>query len=523
MLINKNSFLRFEDATPSPTDIADIAKGYIWDKQRCNAMPVLVAGESMIFYINTDTTLAFNPATVKLNLTNAVSGQVFLDVSPLTQHIFDADIGAYTFYAQVVIDGTVTPGIYFFTVTDTVAGDITSNFIQVINAAGNYLDYTTRCTFRHDRQFYSVPYHQLEDFYQQFRLILNEIDMQPETDKEIYNEVTTGKQRTFNNFMKLVKRVETYYFDDEAHKAAYIMFDSSQLLLNGKSYVPKAVYKITRNSTQKTNKGEIELYDEGFASVNRCTDIPTPIIPPPPVCVPVAMLGTPVLPAMNVGDVYFYSFNLSGDLPLVLANIVKPDEMELIPSGNTVNLSGTYTGAATSIPVSFDVSNCDGVNSIPFSGTIAVNHPAIIINAAITHNCFAFAGSADNAYTRLAISFSQATPIQFRLLFGVVSNTDAPSTIYSGHAIPFTPPGGASPDSYYANPSIPFLVIVPAGTTTFDTSSALIYQEGTFAFTPWLCSGQGIHLIDLYVKIDNAGYAANFTLTNGGITIHNFY
>lgn len=530
-LINQYNFLRWSDATPDPTDITNIAKGYVWDRNRCNNMPVLVSGEAMRFYINTDVTLTFPPNELPateavLNLTNALTGQVFTDVSPLQIHVFDTDSGAYTFYAQVVIDTTILPGIYYFTIADvnTNAIHYTSNLVQVVDSISNYRDYTTRCTFRHDRYFYGVPYHQLTDFFQQFRLILNEIDMQYESDKEVYNEVTTGKQRTYLNYKKKLKKVETYYFEDESHDAAEIMFDSAELLLNGKSFVQKQVYKITRDVNQKNNKGEIELYDQEFSSVNRCTTTPEPIIPPPPTCVAVAFQGTPVLPGMNVSEAYFYSFTLTGDLPYVIVpeSIVKPDEMTLVPSGNTINLSGTYTGAATSLDVAFTVTNCDGANSVPFTGTIAVNHPVIAIQGAITFSC-SDGGCSHQGTISLHVEFAEATPIPFNLLFGQVIQTGVGNK-YTGNDI-FTPPGGTTADSTYgAHNHLPFSTNAPAGTNIADFGLTIaIYQQGRDGDTAsiWICHGCLFPIIDLYVKINNPGYSANFTITNGGVTIHN--
>lgn len=521
-IINKNNFLRWSTVA-NETDPADPAKGYIWDKNRCNSMPVLVAGESMFFYINTSDTLTFNPTTVKLNLIDAISGDFFEDVSPLIQHIYDTDTGDYTFYAQVVIDNTIPVGIYYFAIIDEPFGIIISNYIQILDSAGNYKDYTTLCTFRHDRYFYGVYYNLLPDFSQQFRLILNEVDMQPESDKEVYNEVTTGKQRTYNAYLKLLKKIETYYFDDEAHKAATIMFDSSQLFLNGRSYVPKAVYKILRNVNGKLNKGEIELYDEDFASVNRCTDIPAPIIPPPPVCIGVALTGTPVLPPMNNGEAYFYSFNFTGDLPAFLSDIVVPLNWSLIPNGNTINLSGTYDGDATSLDVAFTLSNCNGANSFPFSGTITVNHPTIPIAGAITFSC-SDDGCSHQGFISIHIEFAQSTPMALNMLFGQVTNTGVGQK-YTGNDI-FTPPGGSTPEAYYStHNNLPFSIDVPGGINIGDFGLTIhIYQQGRFGDDisgSWICHSCLFPINDLYVKVNQAGYSANFTLTNVGATIHN--
>jgi hypothetical protein len=64
--------------------------------------------------------------------------------------------------------------------------------------------------------------------------------------------------------------METYYFDKEAHEAAAVMVDHSYLELNSKIYVPKNAYKGPSNPLSKVGKGEIELWDQEFSTVNRC-------------------------------------------------------------------------------------------------------------------------------------------------------------------------------------------------------------------------------------------------------------
>lgn len=313
-LITRNNFLNWYSNEVQAADISDIPNGYIKDNNRCNYAPLLVQGEAMRFYINTTDGLdsifsGVDLSTVKLNLVNARTGAISKsNVSPLQEDDFN---DTFTFYSEVVIDGTVPAGDYYFTIATDSTTYLTSTKIKVVALASDYRNYTARCTFSHDRYFYGVNYQNITSFTQQFRLHINKIDLQEETDVSVYNEVTTGKQRTFNAYMKLPIKLETYYFDEEAHRAAIVMFGHSSIFINGKEYVKKSPYKINTDQTQKTNKGEIEMYDVEFATANRCT------LPPEDVAVcTAASLPAVSFPDAIVGTPYHVTFTVSGTAPI---------------------------------------------------------------------------------------------------------------------------------------------------------------------------------------------------------------
>jgi hypothetical protein len=230
-LINKNNFLLWYSSATEAADISDLPNGYIQDRSRCNYQPLLIAGEAMRFYINAldglSDIITVDTATLKLKLYNSRTGIVTnANVSPLQVDEFGT---TFTLYSEVVIDGSIPPGDYYFTIEDNATTYLTSSLIKVVSAGSDYRNYTARCTFIHDRYFYGFNYQNVTTFEQQFRLHFNKIDLQEETDIDVYNEVTTGKQRTFNAFMKLPVKLESYYFDEEAHRAAIVMFDAVAL------------------------------------------------------------------------------------------------------------------------------------------------------------------------------------------------------------------------------------------------------------------------------------------------------
>lgn len=371
MQINKYNFLRWSTEEPEPTNLRPLVNGYIRDEGFCDYMPLLISGETLTFYINTLEGLndiISDPGTAKLKLVNVSTGQIVnADVATLNQDIFinsDGD-SVFTFYADV--STTFTPGVYYFLIGDADDNFLTSNLIKV--PTDDYLKYSVLCKFRHDRYFYGVNYQNISDFYQQFRLHLNEIDTQYENDKDVYNEVTTGKQRTFNNYKKKTRKVEAYYFDRAAHDAAEIMFDSEEIFINGYQYVTKGTYKQNPNPLSKVIKGEVDLYDEDFATANRCLhDFEdsggggcTNVSIPEGVSLPDATGGAP----------YFYQFTLIGSLPIEMTVNDKPYWMTITLSGNVVTFSGTLLTDDPGGTVDIDFTNCTE-GSTNFTDTITV-------------------------------------------------------------------------------------------------------------------------------------------------------
>lgn len=377
-IINRYNFLRWNSDAAESTSVLDPAKGYERDKSKCNYMPLLINGETLRFYINTLdglNSIIASPGTAKLKLVNAITGQVVnSDIATLQQDPFTTEGGdsVFTFFASVA-PSAIPPGQYFFRIGDDVDNFLDSNYVYVPRNT-EYLNYTVLCRFRHDRYFYAVNYQNISDFYQQFRLHFNQIDTQYENDKDIYNEVTTGKQRTYNNFKKKTRKVEAYYFDDFAHDAAEIMFDSDEVYINGKQYITKGTYKILPNPLSKLHKGEADLYDQDFATANRCLQ-PFEDSGGGGTCTAVQLPEGASLPNATAGQPYYYSFNLIGSLPIIMTVNSKPTwatGMDISISGNTVTFSGTLASDDLGGTVDVDFNNCTD-STVNFTQVLVVN------------------------------------------------------------------------------------------------------------------------------------------------------
>jgi hypothetical protein len=276
MQLNKYNFLRWFDSTPD-TGLPDVPVAYWRDRESCGYMPIGLPTEGMSFYINKTTGLdvtVYNYfSDLRLALVRADNGTiVHNNLGPLQQHFIDAPTNAfYNIYCTLVVP-TATVGVHYFKIYRNSTGVevFRSSYILVRTDQTVLLNTTTYARFRHDRLFYFIKYADLPGFHQQFRLDMSQIERQNEGDKEIYREITTGKQRELQNFMSRYVKLETYYFDPAAHEAAAVMFNHSYIELNSKQYQPKNAYKEPSNPLGKVGKGEMELWDVEFSTVNRC-------------------------------------------------------------------------------------------------------------------------------------------------------------------------------------------------------------------------------------------------------------
>lgn len=275
-IVNPYNFLRWNDLDLGPADsTSDIGNAYLRDAARCDYRPVVKHGEPMRFYINAELgTPWIVDSDFKLRLVNARTGAVVnsnLAVVNKNNFTNTAGVASFNFYSEVTITDAVAEGDYYFEIYGAIRPWLRSNAIQVVSVSNAILVTTNLVTFRNDTYFYGIRYNDLSTFTHQYRLHLNLIEAQEESSIEVYAEVTTGKRRTYNNKLDLVKTVEAYYFDQAAHQAAIVMFAHSSLVINGRTYIKKDAYKESPNPLYKHTKGSINLYDQGFASVNRCS------------------------------------------------------------------------------------------------------------------------------------------------------------------------------------------------------------------------------------------------------------
>lgn len=126
-------------------------------------------------------------------------------------------------------------------------------------------------------------------------------------------------------------------------------------------------------------------------------------------CEAVVISGAPTLPDGYANTAYNYSFALAGDGPFRLSNIVKPEWMNIKSVGSNIVFSGTPDAEGTDVAVSFDISNCNGANTVPFSDTINVS--TVCIPVQLLDSPLLPDGNLDVAYN-YSISLSGTAPFE---------------------------------------------------------------------------------------------------------------
>ncbi|HRE52226.1 MAG TPA: hypothetical protein PK339_12440 [Flavitalea sp.] len=269
MQVNRYNFLRWFNDQVDP-NLPELPYAYHRDKGACGYMPIAPPAEAMNFYINSPVGFDYEDfPNLRLGMYRADGTLVAPSLGPLQQ--LELGDGTYHIYCSLVVPAAEY-GIHYFRIYRNSTGEelLRSSYVLVRTDMEDLYGSTIYCRFRHDRFFYNTYYAELPGFYQQFRLNLSVADEQVESEEEVYREVSTGKTRTLNSYESKAVKIESYYFDQSAHEATALMFRHSYVELNSRQYSLKSAYKYTPNPMSKYTKGEAEIYDLSFASVNRC-------------------------------------------------------------------------------------------------------------------------------------------------------------------------------------------------------------------------------------------------------------
>lgn len=262
--INKYNFLRW-DSNPAVSDPTDLPKGYIFERDRYLAMPVLVPGEALNFYINKATGVAYTNFTeLKLDVIQN-STIISTNIAPLLKDVID--VTNYNIYSRVTVPA-LADGIYQLVIRRASTVLLTSNYVRVMNAG--YGNSTSLFRFTNDIDLYAVRYSQLTNFFQQFRLSITKIGTEYEQNRQQYQSVTTGVRRNLLAVDQEFIKMETYFFDEEAHRATACMLGHSDIYINDKFYTFKTGYKFEPIVSSLLTKGNFELWDPSFVEINKC-------------------------------------------------------------------------------------------------------------------------------------------------------------------------------------------------------------------------------------------------------------
>ena len=262
-LINRYNFVRWSYNSDPETD--ELPQAYIRERCLFEHMPILVPGEDLAFYINTQYGVNY-AQTLRIEFIK--NGIVEATVSPIQYDIISG--GNYNIYADFEIP-VLGDGVYIMRIlTNDNVVRLTSNKFLCLNS--NYENVSSYLSFTNNINLYNVRYGNLTNFSQKIRLRITDITGGDyEFNQEHYQSVTTGVYRDLLAINQKYFTFECYYFDKYAFEALACFLAHQTRIINTKTYSFKE--GLGHDPIMMTNKtkGTFQMYDQEFSTVNKCS------------------------------------------------------------------------------------------------------------------------------------------------------------------------------------------------------------------------------------------------------------
>jgi hypothetical protein len=270
MLITPVNFLRWYDTQIDPR-LPDLPYPWQVDGDGCTHTVIAVPAEAAAFYINTKLGLSYADFDdLKVGMFRKSNEDVISPaLGPLYQQ-FIGDTANYNIWASIVWPPALED-TYYLKIYRGGSGEVlltSSTFILRTDLPEIY-KVSAYVRFRHDRNHFNVNYPPLPAFFQQFRLYMGVIDEPLDIDDAVYID-GEGKPRTTRAAYSKMTRVKTIQFTARDHLAAGIMFKSTFLEINNRTFLSKGNYKYVPDAGSATSNGEVELYDLEITALDRC-------------------------------------------------------------------------------------------------------------------------------------------------------------------------------------------------------------------------------------------------------------
>lgn len=275
--VNQPNFVNWFEATGAISfdDIEctnenwDLAKSHRLVGKEHTHYAVVAQGEDFSFYLNLNTPLN-DPSFTSFKIGLIQDRQLINnDIGVLQRDLFANGID-YNLYATINLSAAFPEGKYFMVIYNATTGAVifTSSWIQIMTL-NNAKNLTCRIIHRNTYDIYKYRYSSLPSYVNQIRLKLNQIEEQPEATIQQYRAASTGRLRNVSFELDKYVKFESYYFDDSAIRGMYVFQMCDTILINGKNYILKEVYKTNWNLKLNVNKGLIEFYEQEFSTANR--------------------------------------------------------------------------------------------------------------------------------------------------------------------------------------------------------------------------------------------------------------
>ncbi|OZI09942.1 hypothetical protein BWI93_00970 [Siphonobacter sp. BAB-5385] len=256
-MLNQNNFLRWFNQPGTESGL--LPRPFIGDgkSKEGPALVVLIPGETYSYYVN-----AATMPTGDWKLLNGAGVEVSGVNHTLSEITFLAGKHGYGSFS---LSGNVKPGVYRIK-----SGNLYSNVVEVM-ATADAERYSRVFSFKSPNKLLDFYWPYLPvDYRQAFRLKCNLTDQQPEHDKEVYREATTGRTRNFKSFPRWFYKINFLETEPDNCRALAVMLECDELYIAGKRVSFKSGLKLNTSLTTTYVNSECEVYDDDFTALNYC-------------------------------------------------------------------------------------------------------------------------------------------------------------------------------------------------------------------------------------------------------------
>jgi len=231
-----------------------------------NFTPVYLPGEDYSFYVNSDEILS-DAGVASFELRVITSHGVYVTTIPgLTALYAYGGTAAFDLYIQSFIFPMLFDGYYYFQIYNTaVSLEVFRSLLILVS--NDCLLVTTPVKFRHNDVLYGIRYDLLPDFFQKFRLPLNQIKA-PEvrSDRTQYRQASEGRElRNTKSFRDIVLTVEMYWAADDDYEALSAMLEHECVYISGNKLILLTQVRTDKpNEWSNLSKGTFEVIVDDY-------------------------------------------------------------------------------------------------------------------------------------------------------------------------------------------------------------------------------------------------------------------